>query len=80
MHPAEEFEKHCAACHPNGGNTMKPDKTLREKNVQANGVKSPEDIVALMRKPGPGMTKFDRKAIGDREARAIAEYILKTFK
>jgi cytochrome c6 len=33
-----------------------------------------------MRNPGPGMTKFDKKTISDKEARAIADYILKTFK
>jgi cytochrome c6 len=77
---AEEFQKHCAVCHPNGGNTMKPEKTLRKKDLTTNGVKNAADIVKLMRKPGPGMTPFDRKAIDDREAKAIAEYILKTFK
>jgi cytochrome c6 len=33
-----------------------------------------------MRNPGPGMTKFDEKIISTKEAQAIAEYILKTFK
>jgi cytochrome c6 len=33
-----------------------------------------------MRNPGPGMTKFDKKEISDKEAKAIAEYVLKTFK
>lgn len=28
----------------------------------------------------PGMTTFDRKTIPDKEARAIAEYVIKTFK
>ena len=39
-----------------------------------------QDIVAKMRNPGPGMTKFEKKDVSDKEARAIAEYILKTFK
>jgi cytochrome c6 len=33
-----------------------------------------------MRKPGPGMTQFDKKTVPDKEANAIAVYILKTFK
>jgi len=33
-----------------------------------------------MRSPGPGMTKFDAKTIPDKEAKAIADYILRTFK
>ncbi len=30
--------------------------------------------------PGPGMTKFDKKTIPNRDAKAIADYIVKTFK
>ena len=74
------FEQHCAACHPNGGNVMNPAKTLGNKELKANGVKSAKDIVAKMRKPGPGMTTFDKKTVPDTQAKAIAEYILKTFK
>ena len=33
-----------------------------------------------MRNPGEGMTKFDAKTISDKDAKAIAEYVLKTFK
>lgn len=76
----KEFEEHCAACHPNGGNTVNAMKPLNMKSLQANGVKSAKDIIAKMRNPGPGMTKFDEKTISNKEAKAIAEYILKSFK
>jgi len=76
----KEFEEHCAVCHPNGGNTINPAKTLGKKELEANGVKGAKDIIAKIRKPGPGMTPFDKKAISDKEAKAIAEYILKSFK
>ena len=33
-----------------------------------------------MRAPGPGMPKFDKKALPDKDAKEVAEYILKTFK
>jgi len=75
-----EFTKHCGACHPNGGNIMKADKTLSKKSLAAHGIKSDKDIVAKMRNPGPGMTKFDEKTIPAKEAKLIADYILKTFK
>jgi cytochrome c6 len=75
-----EFNEHCAVCHPNGGNTINAMKTLHRKELSANGVKSAKDIIAKMRNPGPGMTKFDEKTISAKEAQAIAEYILKTFK
>jgi cytochrome c6 len=75
-----EFNEHCASCHPNGGNIVNPKKTLGKKVMVANGIKTEKDIVAKMRNPGPGMTKFDAKAVPDNEAKAIASYILATFK
>jgi len=76
----KEFEKHCAVCHKDGGNTVNPAKTLSKKDREANGVKNAKDVIANMRKPGPGMTQFDKKTISDKEAKAIADYIIKTFK
>lgn len=77
---AELFKQHCAACHLDGKNIINPQKTLSKKDMEANKVKSAEDIVKLMRSPGPGMVKFDDKTISEKDAKAIAEYILKTFK
>ena len=74
------FEEHCTVCHKDGGNMINSAKTLSEKDREANGVKSAEDIIGKMRNPGLGMTQFDEKTISDEEARAIADYILKTFK
>ena len=76
---AEMFKEHCAVCHPDGGNIINPGKTLRKKDLAASGIKKPADIVMKMRSPGPGMTKFDKKTIPDKDAKKIAEYILKTF-
>ncbi len=79
--PGEQgFAKNCAVCHPKGGNVINPAKTLDKKVLTANGIREPADIMGKMRNPGPGMTRFDEKAIPDGTARAIAEYILKTFK
>ena len=77
---AKEFKEHCAVCHPDGKNIVNAQKTLSKKDREANGIKTAKDIVKNMRKPGPGMTPFDAKTISDKEAEAIAEYILKTFK
>lgn len=74
------FKQHCAPCHVDGGNIVNPKKTLHKKDRQANHVKSAEDIVKIMRNPGPGMTKFDEQTIPNGEAKTLAEYILKTFK
>ena len=75
-----EFEEYCAACHPKGGNIINAQKPLSKKSMAAHGIKTEKDIVAKMRNPGPGMTKFDAKTVSDKEATAIAGYILKTFK
>jgi len=69
----ELFKAKCAACHPNGGNIMKPKETLK-------GIKDAKKITAKIRKGGGGMTAFDAKAISDKEAKLIADYVIKTFK
>lgn len=74
-----EFQEHCASCHPKGGNIVNPKKTLSKKVMAANGVKNAKDIVGKMRNPGPGMTHFDAKAVSDKEATAIANYIFASF-
>jgi cytochrome c6 len=74
------FIKHCSKCHPNGGNVVTVTKTLNPKDREANNIKTEKDIVRLMRKPGPGMVKFGTKVISEKDAKAIAQYILKTFK
>ena len=74
------FNEHCAMCHPDGGNIITPGKTLLKKDLAANSIKTPEDIVKIMRNPGPGMTKFDVKTILDKDAKDIAEYVIKKFK
>jgi mono/diheme cytochrome c family protein len=73
------FKKHCAVCHPDGGNIINPKKTLNKKDLEANNMKTAEDIVNNMRNPGPGMTKFTEEKISKEEATAIAEYILHAF-
>ncbi|MBE0603394.1 MAG: c-type cytochrome [Deltaproteobacteria bacterium] len=77
---AKLFQQHCAACHPEGSNTIKPALTLHKKDMDAHGVKTANDIVGKMRNPGPGMTRFDAKTISDKDAMEVAQYILKTFK
>src|SRR5664279_2455324 len=75
-----EFKEHCAACHADGGNIIKPNKTLSKKDRENNGIKSAKDIIKIMRKPGAGMTKFDEKTLPEKGAKKIAEYIINTFK
>ena len=83
------FEKHCAVCHPDGGNRLNPEQTLHRKDLEANGFRTPQDIVQKMRNPGAfsphagkwsSMKTFDEKTLSNKEALKIAEYTLNTFK
>jgi len=67
------FKAKCASCHPDGGNIINPKETLK-------GIKDPKMITSKIRKGGGGMTAFDAKAISDADAKAVADYIIKTFK
>ena len=67
------FKAKCASCHPDGGNIMKPAATLK-------GIKDPKKITGKIRKGGGGMPVFDAKAISDADSKAVADYIIKTFK
>lgn len=80
MSGKELFKKHCALCHPNGGNIIKPEKTLMKNHLDEHGIKNADDIVHIMRNPGKGMQTFSKEKISDADAKKIAEYILNTFK
>jgi cytochrome c6 len=67
------FKAKCASCHPDGGNIINPKATLK-------GIKDAKKITAKIRKGGGGMTAFDAKAVSDADSKAVAEYIIKTFK
>ena len=73
------FNEYCAICHPNGGNIVSPEHPLHKEHLKTTKITTPEDIVHVMRNPGPGMTKFDEQTIPDRDALKIGEYILNTF-
>ncbi|HBG07072.1 MAG: cytochrome C [Geobacteraceae bacterium GWC2_58_44] len=74
------YKQYCAVCHPNGGNTITPQKTLGAKGMaERSKITKPEDIVRVMRNPGPGMNKFDEATISEGDAKKIGEYVLATF-
>ena len=74
-----DFEMFCSGCHPDGGNAINPAKTLRKMNREANGVKTAADIVKIMRKPGQGMRAYTKEDLSNKRAKALSEYILKTY-
>jgi cytochrome c6 len=74
------FRERCASCHPDGGNIINPRKTLHSGVMADHGIKTPADVVNIIRHPGPGMTSFAPATLPDAEAHLIAEYILAEFK
>ena len=73
------FQRNCIACHGDGGNEINSEKTFSRADLQRNNIRTPADIVRIMRNPGPGMLKFDAATLSDEDAHALAEYILVTF-
>lgn len=73
------FKKYCAVCHPDGGNIINTKKTLSKKDLEANNINKGQDIVNIMRNPGPGMNKFPEDKISNEDAMKIAAYILHAF-
>lgn len=76
----ELFKKHCAVCHPGGGNIINSKKPINSKALGTRNIKLPDDILKIVRNPTPPMVKFDVNTLPDEDAKAIAEYILSTFK
>ncbi len=73
------FQQHCAVCHPGGSNIINPAKPLDRQTLEKNGITSAKDILAIVRKPGPGMTPFGPELLSDKEVEQVAEYILSTY-
>ncbi|MCX5902246.1 MAG: c-type cytochrome [Proteobacteria bacterium] len=75
------FEKHCAVCHPNGGNVVNPKKTLKKKDRDANGISSADKLTGYMMNPGPGMPRLvhEDRELTKEQAESIAAYIIETF-
>lgn len=74
------FKQYCAVCHPNGGNVTDPGRALYGSVLKRRHITTPEDIVRIMRSPQSRMIRFDAATLPDKDARAIAEYVLVTFK
>ena len=76
----ELFKQYCAPCHPDGGNVSDPERTLRGSALRSHHITRSRDIVHIMRTPISRMISFDAATISDKDARAIADYVLYAFK
>lgn len=73
------FATHCAGCHPDGGNTVNPARTLSRAHREAGGIRTAADVASYIRNPGPGMPAFTEGMIPHRDAEAIGTYVVTTF-
>ena len=75
------FEKHCAVCHPQGGNAVNPNKTLRANYLAANGITTADSLVKYMLNPGPSMPRLvhEDRELTKEQAGSIAAYIIEIF-
>lgn len=73
------FKQFCSNCHPDGGNASDPERTLHGGALRKHHINKPEDIINIMRNPLSRMIRFDKTTLPDRDARAIAEYILEAY-
>lgn len=77
----ELFERHCSRCHPDGGNIIVSDKTLHKKDLDRRGITDASKVMAAMQNGiDQKMPAFETNVISKKDGKAIAEYILETFK
>lgn len=78
---AEQFTKSCGGCHPNGGNSIKPDLPLKG----APQLVSFETFLSYLRSPKARdgsitvMPSFSPEKLSDQEAREVYQYIVKVL-
>lgn len=70
------FMANCNSCHRNGGNSIKPDKPLRN----SDDLDDYDDFMAQIRNPEKPMPAFSPSQISDRDARELFAYLVHNFK
>ena len=72
----EEFKENCSSCHPNGGNVIKPEDTLKGSRM----LKDFETFLSWIRKPVQPMPAFSASQLSEEQARQLYDYIVKASK
>jgi len=78
---AQQFTKFCSACHPNGGNSIKPHLPLKDAPQLVNF----ETFLSYIRSPEARdgsqtvMPSFSPEKLSDQEAREVYQYIVKVL-
>ena len=78
---AEQFSKSCGACHPNGGNSIKPHLPIKDAPQLVNF----ETFLSYIRSPKARdgsqtvMPSFSPEKLSDQQAREVYQYIVKVL-
>jgi len=78
---AEQFTKSCSACHPNGGNSIKPHLPIKDAPQLVNF----ETFLSYIRSPKARdgsqtvMPSFSPEKLSDQQAREVYQYIVKVL-
>ena len=78
---AEQFTKSCSACHPNGGNSIKPRLPLKDAPQLVNF----QTFLSYIRSPkardgsATVMPSFSPEKLSDQQAREVYQYIVKVL-
>ena len=68
------FSEHCAGCHIKGGNIIRRNKTLKLKDLNRNGIDTP-DAIAKIAKEGIGSMSGYEDDLGDKGDEIVANWI-----
>jgi len=66
------FLANCSACHPQGGNVIKPDKPL----INSPKLKDLKTFIKWVRNPDPPMPVYSPSKVSDQEAGELYQYVV----
>jgi cytochrome c6 len=72
------FTSYCNVCHIGGNNIILPEKNLRKKSLEANGMNNLDAIMYQVTNGKNGMPAFGGR-LKETEIESVAIYILKEF-
>jgi len=72
------FNQNCQVCHMNGQNIIIPEKNLKKRTLEANGMDTVEAIIYQVTNGKNGMPAFGGR-LTEKEIEKISSYILSEF-
>ena len=72
----EEFKENCSSCHPNGGNVIEPEDTIKG----SPRLRDFETFLSWIRKPVQPMPTFSASQISEEQAKQLYDFIVEASK